>query len=205
MSDEQRQVARQILADGQVRGLNPRSVARDLRDSIGLNAQQEQWVRSYRRALESGDFSNALGRQLSSGHSDRTIRRVSQADGQLTEQQIDRAVERYRRNQLTARAEAVARTESAKAVHQGLHESFTQAIERGDIESDQLLREWIAGPRTRYAREQHQEMDGQQRKINEPFVAPDGTLLMFPGSGPPRHSINCRCTVGTTLLPPISP
>lgn len=199
MSDEQRANVSSILAERQ--SLNPRSVARNIRDSIGLNPQQEKALRSYRQALESGDFSNALGRELSSGHSDRTIRRVQGADGQLTERQVETAVARYRENLVTARAEAIARTESTKAVHQGLHESFSQAIERGDVEADQIVREWIAGPRTRYAREQHQEMDGQQRKWNEPFEAPDGTRLMYPGSGPPRHAVNCRCTTATTLNP----
>lgn len=199
ITDETRVNVRNVLVDGQRAGLNPRTIARDLRDSLGLTPQQERAVRSYRRALESGNWGNALGRELSSGQTDRTVRRMQRDDGKMTEQQIEAAVERYRKNQIAYRAEVIARTESAKNVHLGLHEAFSQAIERGDVEADQLVREWIAGPRTRYARDQHQDMDGQQVKWMEPFTAPDGTRLMYPGSGPPEHAINCRCTVATTL------
>lgn len=199
MTNESRVVARNVIAEGQRAGLNPRTIARDLRDSIGLNPVQERAVRSYRAALESGQWSNALGRELSDGRGDKTVRRMQRDDGTLTEQQVDSLVERYRQNQLTYRAEVVARTESAKNVHAGLHEAFSQAIDRGDVEADQLVREWIAGPRTKDAREQHQEMDGDTAKWGEAFTAPDGTKLMYPGYGPPEHSINCRCTVATTL------
>ena len=38
--------------------------------------------------------------------------------------------------------------------------------------------------------------------LEEPFTAPDGTLLRFPGdpNAPPELVVNCRCTV-TMLVP----
>lgn len=201
LSLETRETVRAVLVDGQINGKNPRSMARDIRDSIGLTPTQTQHVLNYRRALESGDFANALGRELRDARSDRMLRRLADEGGQLTEQQIDRMVERYRAAYVSFRAEVIARTESARNVHAGLQEAYTQAVERGDIEADQLVREWVAAPPTPNAREQHQAMDGQQRKLNEPFVAPDGTPLMYPGDGPPKHSANCRCTVAATLQP----
>lgn len=201
LTEEARETIRVALVDGQTSGKNPRSIARDIRDTITLTPSQAQHVLNYRRALEMGDWSNALGRELRDARSDRTIHRLMRDGGSLTEEQIDRMVARYRDNYITFRAETIARTESSRNVHTGLQEAFTQAVERGDIEADQLVREWIAGPWTPNAREQHQEMNGQQRKLNEPFVAPDGTPLMYPGDGPPKHSANCRCTVAATLQP----
>lgn len=201
LGDETRRVVSQVIVDGQRAGLNPRSIARDIRDSITLTPMQAQHVANYRRQLESGDWSGALRRELSDGRSDRTIRRLARDGGELTEAQIDKMVDRYRRNYIAFRAETIARTESARNVHAGLQEAFTQAIERGDIETEQIVREWHAGPNTPNAREQHQAMDGQQVKWGDPFVAPDGTQLMHPGDprAGAKHTANCRCTMSTTL------
>lgn len=199
LTAETREVIRTVIVDGQRAGLNPRSIARDIRDSITLTPTQARHVANYRRQLESGEWGAAMRRELRDARSDRTLRRLARDGAPLSEAQIDKMVERYRKNYIAYRAETIARTESARNVHAGLQEAFTQAVERGDIEADQLVREWIAGPRTPNAREQHQEMNGQQRKFGEPFVAPDGTLLMWPGDGPPEHSANCRCTVATVM------
>lgn len=199
LTTEARETTMRVMVDGQRAGLNPRSVAREIRDSITLTPNQAQHVSNYRRALTEGRFGDATRRELRDARSDRTLARLSRDGGQLTEKQIDTMVERYRKNYVAYRAEVIARTESARNVHAGLAESFTQAIERGDIEAEAIVREWIAGPRTQHARDQHQAMNGQQRKWNEAFEAPDGTRLMHPGDGPPEHAAQCRCTVATTL------
>lgn len=43
----------------------------------------------------------------------------------------------------------------------------------------------------------HVNMEGQCRKVEEPFEYSDGEKAMYPGdiSLPPRHSCNCRCTL----------
>lgn len=201
MSDEQRTVARQVIVDGQRQGLNPRSIARDLRDSIGLNAQQEKAVRSYRHALENGEWSNALGRELSSGQTDRTLRRVQRDGGALTEKQVDAAVERYRANQIAYRAETIARTESARNVHAGLAEAMQQAIDRGDVQAELLVKEWIHGA-SGNARPHHVAMDGVQVAFGEDFALPSGVRMKWPhdASAPASETANCRCTYATRLV-----
>lgn len=203
LANETRQNVRQILVDGQRQGLNPRVLARDIRDSIGLTPTQEQHVRNYRRSLEEGQYGDAMRRELHDARSDKKIRRLARDGGELTEAQIDTMTERYRRNYVAYRAEVVARTESARNVHDGLAESFRQAVERGDLEASELVKEWIPGPRTKDARDSHRAkaLLDQRPRVDEPFVLADGTRMMYPGdaSAPVEHLANCRCTFATTL------
>jgi hypothetical protein len=201
MTTETRQVVNQVLVDGTRRSANPREIARDLRDSIGLAPNQEAAVRSYRQALESQDWSNALGRELSSGHSDRTIAAARDADRALTQDQIDLAVERYRQAQVTARAEAIARTETLRNVHAGVQQAFQQAVDRGDVEAKDLVSEWIHAGSGRLSRPDHVAMDGKMVPFGTAFELPSGARLRYPGdsSAPPSETVNCRCTFSTTI------
>lgn len=201
LTQETRETVRNVIVEGQRVGANPRVIARDIRDSITLTPHQSQHVANYRRALEQGDFGNALGRELRDARSDRTLRALQRDGGGLSEAQVDKLVDRYRTNYVTYRAETIARTESARNVHEGLEETFRQSVERGDIRADQLVREWIPGPATMHARDSHRSsaLLDQRPKFGEPFVMGDGTRMMHPGAGPIEHTANCRCTVGTTL------
>jgi hypothetical protein len=203
LSQETRQNVRQILVDGQRQGLNPRTMARDIRDSIGLTPTQESHVRNYRRALETGDYQNAMQRELHDDRANTRLRRLSRDGGQLTEQQIDTMTERYRTAYVEYRTEVIARTESAKNVHAGIQESFRQAIERGDIDADQLVKEWIPGPRTKDARPAHRSsaLLDQRPAVGDPFVLADGVKMQWPGdpSAPVAELANCRCTFSTTF------
>ncbi|HVH39240.1 MAG TPA: hypothetical protein VM764_04375 [Gemmatimonadaceae bacterium] len=202
---ERNQIARQItqraLVESAAQGVNPRRIAQDFRDSIGLTPNQEQWVANYRRALESGEYLRATGYELSSGQADRTLRRLDRDGGSLTPAQIDDYVERYRTNALTYRAETIARTEALRNAHEGADDAMRQAISRGDVEADALVKEWHAGPATTDAREQHQAMDGVRVKFGEDFVLPDGVRMSSPGDvrGGPAHTANCRCTSSTAF------
>lgn len=202
LKDEQRVMLNQVLVDGTRNGTNPREMARDIRDSIGLAPNQEEAVRSYRRALENGDWSNALGRELSSGHSDRAIVAARKAGRTLSAEQVDTAVERYRQNFLTHRAETIARHEALRNVHQGNEDAFQQAIDRGDLDADTLESEWVPAPKTRYARKDHQAMKGQKRKFGEPFETPRGVKLRYPGDpdAPISETAGCRCQKTTRVV-----
>jgi F like protein len=196
---EQRTIAQNVISDGVRRSANPREIARDLRDSIGLTETQEKHVRSFRRALESGDYSNALRRELRDKRSDRLLQRLRREKTALTPAQVDKLVEGYRQRYIAFRAETIARTESLRATHQGNEDLFAQAIERGDIEAADLVREWHAGsgPRTR---DSHRTMNGQRRAFGEAFTSGKGVSLRYPGdpSAPASESANCRCSVSTT-------
>ncbi len=200
-STEQREVTQNILVEGARAGTNPRVMARDLRDSIGLTANQEGHVRSYRRALESGDYANAMGRELRDARSDRTLRALARDGEQLDPKRIDKLAEAYRKNYVGYRAEVIARTEGLRAAHQGTEELHRQAVERGDVEADALIQTWHAsnGPRTR---DSHRALDGQERPMGKPFVTKDGIELRYPGDprAPASETAQCRCSVSTSFV-----
>ena len=197
--DERHKIARQItqraLVEGAQGGINPRRVARDFRDSIGLTPQQEQWVANYRRALESGDYDKALSYELSSGVADRSVRAALAKGKTIAPERIDAMVESYRQNAITYRAETIARTESLRNVHQGVGDLMKQAVARGDVKAEQLDAEWHAGPATKDARPEHQAMSGVRVPFGQDFVLPDGTRMSGPGDprGGAKHNASCRC------------
>lgn len=202
ISFEQREVIRAAIVDGVGAGRNPREIARDIRDSVGLTEHQRQHVASYRRALEDGDYTAALERELRDGRYDKALRRARAAGDTLSPARIDKMVERYHRNYVAFRAETIARTEALRAVHQGADEAFAQAFELGQLERDGIEFEWRAGspPRTR---DWHASMNGQRRAPGVPFKSGQGTLLMFPGdpSAPASEIARCRCKRIARLKP----
>lgn len=203
LTEEMRANISAALRDGANTSANPREVARSIRDSIGLTEQQGRWVRSYEADLRAGRFSAALGRELRDERSDKLLRRMRKERGQLTEKQIASLVERYRKNQLKYRAEMIARTESARNVHAGSMEAFRQAIDRGDLEAEDLIREWHPGPRTKHARVDHRASSllDQRPAFTEPYLMPDGAHMMYPGdeAGGAANVVHCRCTQSITL------
>lgn len=198
---EQRAASRLAMTQGIQEGLNPRGMATRFRGSLGLTEYQQGIVERYRQQLQAGNRA-ALTRQLRDRRFDRTVSRTFRDGRQLTEEQIDRMSDRYRQRWIKHRAETIARTESLRAVHQGNDLAFAQVIEDGMVQPDEVIREWIATGGTR-TRDSHRAMDGQQRKVNEPFVSGNGYRLKYPGDidAPASETINCRCVVGTRIVP----
>lgn len=197
-TDQQRLTTRQALAAGIEQGLNPREQARLFRDSIGLTPYQERVVRNYRRQLEEADV-GALERELRDRRYDGSVRRA--IDGaKIPKAQVDRMVEAYRRRMVNLRAETIARTESLRAVHQGVQNTYQQAVDEGVLQAQELVRTWNTASDSR-VRDSHSSMDGQKRAFNEPFVSGNGSRLMYPTdpSGPAEDTINCRCVVAVTM------
>ncbi len=201
VTQEQRDLVHRVVADGVAAGRNPREVARDLRDSIGLTDYQARIVANYRAALEAGDWSNALGRDLTDGRDDRTIQRLMDSDKDLKAKQIDQMVERYRANWVAFRAETIARTEGLRCLHEGTEQLFRQAIDNGDVDGDKLTRQWNHASRGKNSRDDHEAMNGQEQSVGDPFELPGGDTIRFPGDpdADPSQTINCRCCLSTRL------
>jgi len=197
-SEQQRDMVRQALTRGLSEGRNPRAIARDIRESIGLTAKQEAIVDNYRRQLESGEWAAARARRL---HDDRynrafdgAVRRAQGLEPMLSEAQIDRMVDNYRRSWINLRAETIARTEALRAVHMGQDELYRQAIDEGQLDAQKLVCTWHAGlpPRTR---DWHASMNNQRRPWGVPFTSGHGNSLLYPGDprAPGEETSNCRC------------
>jgi len=199
LRNEQRASVRVALSDGIARGLNPRDQARNFRDSIGLTARQQQAVINYRTLLENNS-SAALTRQLRDRRFDGTVARAIEENSLLTTDQINRIVDRYRTRFINFRAENIARTESLRTIHESTNEMFSQAIETGALQKDELVQEWLtAGDGD--VRDSHESMHGQQVAFGEKFTSGSGNAIAYPGdrSAPAEESINCRCTVTTRI------
>ena len=196
---QQRKAWRHAIADGIARGANPREIARDVRDSVGLTAYQVQVVQNYRRALEQGEPS-ALERKLRDRRFDRRAVDAIDHGGGLSKKQVDEMVERYRQRMVALRAETIARTESLRAVHAGVNETYRQAVDDGIMEEGAITRIWNSAGDHR-VRHSHASMDGQERGMDEKFVSGNGAQLSYPGdefaSG--KETINCRCVVAHTV------
>ena len=198
---EQRNATRSALIEGIRRGDNPVDQARNFRNSIGITDRQQRAVDNYRRLLQSGS-SEALQRELRDRRFDRTVRRAIRTGEPLTQEQIDRMVERYAERTRAFRARTIARTEALRAVHQGSEEMYNQAIEQGVLNSDQLLRTWHDAD-DRRVRSSHNRLDGLQRRIGETFPGDDGPLR-FPGDpeAPASETVQCRCVLSTRIEAP---
>jgi SPP1 gp7 family putative phage head morphogenesis protein len=85
------------------------------------------------------------------------------------------------------RSKTIARSETVRAVGFGSREAILEAgIERN---------QWVATLDSR-TRDTHWAMDGQIRKVDEPFESPSGATTFYPGGfGVPGEDINCRCVI----------
>ena len=92
------------------------------------------------------------------------------------------------------RAQLIARTEMVQASNTGIVQGYQLSGVR--------RMKWLSYQDDRSGRG-HDKMLGQIREIGRPFVAPDGTELMYPGdpNAPIRHTANCRCTVIPVVEP----
>lgn len=199
LTTEARDVVRQALITGQVRGMNPIGTARLIRDSLGLTPAQLGYVDSYRRALESGSRA-ALDRALRDRRFDRTVASAARRGAPLSSDQVDRMVERYRERWIKHRAEVVGRTEALRATHQGNQEMYRQALDEGVIDPLSLERRWTPARDAR-VRDSHQAMRGQVRDLDEPFTSGLGNSLLYPGdpSAPAEDVVQCRCALATRV------
>jgi len=199
LTEKQREATYQAIMAGINDGKNPRDIARDFRDSIGLTRRQELAVRNYRRALETGDISNALGRQLRDRRFDSTVLRLGD---KMPKEKVAQLTDRYRERYIKYRSETIARTEALRSVNEASQEMWEQAVDDPTNESilkeETIVRKWITAKdhRVRDAHRMIPMLNSKGRGLREPFITPLGPL-MFPGdpSGLPGNVIQCRCVV----------
>lgn len=192
-TEAQRTATRRALVDALGSGQSRQAAARAFRESIGLTDAQLQAVDNYRSLLEQGSR-EALDRSLRDRRFDASVEAAADGRRQLTPEQIDRMVTRYRARYLAYRAETIARTESVRTISQAREEAFRQAITQAGIDPGDTEQVWhaVEDNRTRLT---HRELDGQVQPLGQPFVSISGAELMYPGdpSAPPEEVINCRC------------
>lgn len=196
---------RQEAVAGIEAGLNPRTVARKVRGTIGLSPQQAAWVRNFREELERGDRA-ALRRVLAKGQirtpdGSRIIRpghasgegltkaQMATLDrllgtGPIPQAQIDAMVSAYEKRLLALNVEAHTKTQMLQAQKLGQRASWEDAIARGVVPREALKRRWLTTLDGR-ERPEHHAMNGETVGFDERFS--NGQLV------PGEDEYNCRC------------
>lgn len=197
ISDEQANALRAMTQGRLAQGVNARKLAREVRSVVGLAPSQVQTVNNVRADLEnlSSDY---FSRKLRDRRFDGIVRRAIRDGKPLSQVDIDRITARYAERALRFRADNIAKTESLNALRAGRDEGIRQAIEQGAIAPSATQKVWDSSGDAR-VRPDHRAMDGQSVGMNEPFIAPDGSRLMYPGDSSlgagADQIINCRCVV----------
>jgi uncharacterized protein with gpF-like domain len=175
-------------AEAQVRKAHAPDIERKLDTQEQLDKRIVTWAK--RHAAKKVDIAkttqvrirNAVARGLADGKAPR---------------QIAQAIRRDVGNMTTARAQTIARTESAAALGHG--EQAEMEATAAELGAD-IRKTWTA-TEDAHTRESHADADGQTVPLDETFTV-GGAELMFPGDpdGPPEEIINCRCVVVHELL-----
>jgi hypothetical protein len=189
LNESTRQAVYQILIDAQEAGEGPAQTAKRIKESIGLTAKQLQAVKNYRRLPEAGS-KEAYRRELHD-------KRFKPKQKPLTQEQIDRMVARYSEKMLGFRAITIARTEAHTAMNEARAMAFRQMLENHNIPTSDAQKQWLSSKDPR-VRDQHIVLDnGTQIPLDQPFIAPNGDRLMFPGDrslgARASNIVNCRC------------
>lgn len=182
VSQSVRDAVRQVVDRAFREGGHPYVQAREIRNFIGLTANQQAAVANYRWALENGDRI-ALDRALRDRRFDPSVARAIRDSSRLPQWRIDQMVERYRQRMLLRRAQTVARTESLRASNMGQQTLWHQAVQQG-LMSQQTKRRWHTGEDERVC-PRCADLNGVEVGIDEEFA---------PGiMNPPDPHPSCRC------------
>ena len=214
--EEQRQVVREVVANGMAEGRNPRTTALDIVGRydrakgrrtggvIGLSAPQERYVTTARSQLRSGDpaqFRAYLRRQRRDKRFDSYVAHAIDSGRPVPAAVARRATERYSDRLLQLRGEAVARTETITALNKGRNDAVTQQIRGGRLDERDVTRTWVA-TRDGRTRDSHSLLHGSTTGPGEAFISPvSGASIMYPGDpmAPAEERIFCRCWLKITI------
>ena len=187
---------------------------------IGLTQKQSGWVINARNELEiihlQGDarrkaiiamgrdpdtfdpLESYLSRALRDRRFDGSVRAAANSGKALNADTLNNAIARMQTRAERYRGTVIARTESLNALRAGQWEAIEQAVEGNELSNADTIKVWDASGDSR-VREDHSEMDGQKRPVDEPFQFPDGSLGLYPGDSslgaPANQTIQCRCKV----------
>lgn len=162
-------------------------IAAEIRDSISLTATQAQAVANFRQLLEDGDPA-AVDRALRDDSFDNVVDDLI-AGEDVSDDVISQMVDAYAENYLDYRAQTIADTESLRASVLGIHEGYSQAIERGVMPSDAVTRKLLLAldEKTCQFCIDTEAMNADGVAVDEPWQTPDGPVM-----NSPFHP-SCRC------------
>lgn len=205
ISNDTRTVIGDLLGRGVRLGEGPIETARQIRQHIGLNKPQLQWVQNYRAELENLS-SKSLGRELRDRRFDSLISRAVEDGKKLPKAKIDQMVKRYAERLVKSRAETIAKTETMEIVSAANHLNWQQMVDDNLIQGQQIRRHWRSShdSKTRHAHLVMARMNPDGVGQDEAFKSELGAIR-YPGDpqASAANRVNCRCYIVVKLLDPI--
>jgi hypothetical protein len=185
---------------------NVETQVKEIRQLIGLTADQAQAVLNFRRQLETRQilgFTPPDERKFDV--LEQTVIRNHMKNNTMTPKAIDGMVEKYYENLINKRALDIANTTAMNAVNNGQQEMWSQGLDAGVFSDDTDRKFWVTAGDEK-VRATHRVIPGMNPggvKINSMFVTPFG-LVIGPGTSNSGF-INCRCVavvlpVGSMIL-----
>jgi hypothetical protein len=142
LKQDVREAVRAQIEAGLVTGQGPRTVARSLRDVIGMSPTQTENAIKYEAKLV--------------------------AEGKLTVEQIAKRVAAYRKRAVAVNAETNARTAAIDAMKLGHRLAWQDAIDKGIVDGNRLQKRWV-GIMDDRERPEHVAMEGDTVPFDMPF------------------------------------
>jgi hypothetical protein len=142
ISDQQRELLREILTESFEEGQRSDAVLRDIEETVGLTVRERGWVQNRR----------------------------GQLSVELEGDALDKAVGRYAALTLRRRARKIARTETIDAYAQGLDDVWELAKEDGQIDAT-VMQEWVELTASDRTCKICKGLGGQRVPVGEPFVS----------------------------------
>lgn len=190
LSDNIRETVRDQVAQGLTAGQSPRTVAKGLRDVIGLAPNQRTAVENLRRELTDGEFASAKTRALLDKRFN--LAKLDALSASDRAAKVDTIVEQYRKSFVAFNAETNARTAALDSQKLGQRLSYETAADQGLIDRSRLMKRWVGVMDSR-ERPEHRAMEGDTVPFDEPFKNGE----MIPG----ESTYNCRCVPRYFLAP----
>jgi len=192
LSESRRNAFLFILNEGMGRALSGSDLLAYVNKFQGLSQAQIKAVLNYERLLQQNS-KQALDRTLRDQSFDRRVL----SDRPLTEKQIQKMVDAYIRNQLSFRAQTLARLIVGDLVNEAMQAAAKKAAVDSGIGTTGLVKSWrsMRDRKVRLTHKQHIGLDGQTVGIDEYFVSPSGARLKHPRdrNAPFKETAGCRC------------
>lgn len=222
--EDQREAIRIALQDGLSRGQNPTRTALDVigrvnrvtgrREGgvIGLTSQQVNQVNEARAILSdperireylTWDKKKKIWKAKYSKTDKRFISSIAKAMKErraLDAKKLESLITKLENSYLKLRGDTVALEETRTALFAARDVAIRQQIESGKITAQEATKHWRHSG-SEHPRMQHIEMASRYKaegvQLDQPFIAPDGTEIMYPHAPgvPARHRIGCKCRV----------
>lgn len=206
VTEDQREIIRELLFSSVQDGRRPRTMALDLVGRVnaltgrreggvlGLSLPYARAVERARRELTSGtdDLGAYLRRTRRDRRFDALVEGAIERGERLSRSDVDKIVGRYSERLLESRGQLVAQNEIAEAMRAAEREVVEQLIEREGIAPGRVYKIWKSR-RDERTRNSHEKIHNTRRRLDERFD--NGLLHPHEVGAPAREKVGCRCRV----------